>query len=101
MDGRGEILFMELTAKQEEALKIAVVRYQIGMPYTVIAGYAGSGKSTLVKFIISALNIPDEKVAYVAYTGKAANVLKNKGCPNATTVIMFLRQRNAWKNHMN
>ena len=60
------------------------------MPYTVIAGYAGSGKSTLVKFIISALNIPDERVAYVAYTGKAANVLKNKGCPNATTAHKLL-----------
>ena len=79
-----------LTAKQEEALKIAVARYTIGMPYTVISGYAGSGKSTLVKFIISALNIPEEKVAYVAYTGKAANVLKNKGCPNATTAHKLL-----------
>lgn len=51
---------------------------------------AGSGKSTIVKFIISALNIPDERVAYVAYTGKAANVLKNKGCPNATTAHKLL-----------
>jgi len=29
-----------LTKKQEEALKIAVARFQIGMPYTVISGYA-------------------------------------------------------------
>ncbi len=29
-----------LTNKQEEALKIAVARYTIGMPYTVISGYA-------------------------------------------------------------
>ncbi len=29
-----------LTKKQEEALKITVARYQIGMPYTVISGYA-------------------------------------------------------------
>lgn len=79
-----------LTAKQEAALKLAVSRYELGMPYTVIAGYAGSGKSTLVKFIIAALNIPDERVAYVAYTGKAANVLKNKGCPNATTAHKLL-----------
>lgn len=89
---------MELTPKQEEALKIAVARYQIGMPYTVISGYAGSGKSTLVKFIISALNIPDEKVAYVAYTGKAANVLKNKGCPNATTAHKLLYHARQTKN---
>lgn len=81
---------MELTAKQEAALKLAVSRYNIGLPYTVISGYAGSGKSTLVKFIISALNIPEERVAYVAYTGKAANVLKNKGCPNATTAHKLL-----------
>ena len=87
-----------LTKKQEEALKIAVARYEIGMPYTVIAGYAGSGKSTLVKFIISALNIPDEKVAYVAYTGKAANVLKNKGCPNATTAHKLLYYARQNKN---
>ena len=87
-----------LTTKQEEALKIAVARYHIGMPYTVIAGYAGSGKSTLVKFIISALNIPDEKVAYVAYTGKAANVLKNKGCPNATTAHKLLYHARQTKN---
>ena len=29
-----------LTKKQEEALKIVIARYQIGMPYTVISGYA-------------------------------------------------------------
>jgi exodeoxyribonuclease-5 len=87
-----------LTRKQEEALKLAVSRYQLDMPYTVISGYAGSGKSTLVKFIISALNIPPEKVAYVAYTGKAANVLKNKGCPNATTAHKLLYHARQTKN---
>ena len=29
-----------LTNKQEEAMKLAIARYTIGMPYTVIAGYA-------------------------------------------------------------
>ena len=29
-----------LTNKQEEALKLVVARYQLGMPYTVISGYA-------------------------------------------------------------
>ena len=31
---------MELTKKQEEGLKIAVVRYHANEKYTVIAGYA-------------------------------------------------------------
>lgn len=81
---------MILTNKQEEALKIAVQRYRAGAPYTVISGYAGSGKSTVVRFIIEALGVPLEEVAYVAFTGKAAKVLAQKGCPNATTAHKLL-----------
>ena len=81
---------MELTRKQEEGLKIAVERYKHRELYTVISGFAGSGKSTLIKFIISALNLSDDDVAYVAYTGKAANVLKQKGCLNPTTAHQLL-----------
>lgn len=51
---------------------------------------AGTGKSTLIKFIISAMNLDEDDVRYIAYTGKAANVLKNKGCPNATTAHKLL-----------
>lgn len=76
---------MELTRKQEEGLKIALERWHNKEKYTVISGYAGTGKSTLIKFIISAMKLNPEEVRYVAYTGKAANVLKNKGCPGATT----------------
>ena len=59
---------MELTKRQEEGLKIAVARYHDAERYTVIAGYAwaGTGKSTLIKFIISALDINPERVAYIA-----------------------------------
>lgn len=81
---------MILTSKQEKGLKIAVERYRNKEPWTCIAGYAGTGKSTLVKFIISALNLNPEDVAYVAFTGKAANVLAQKGCPNATTAHKLL-----------
>ena len=83
---------MILTNKQEEGLRLAIQRYNSKEPYTVISGYAGSGKSTLVKFIISALGLYNEDVAYIAYTGKAALVLKEKGCPNATTAHKLLYQ---------
>ena len=80
-----------LTKKQEEGLRTAVERYKNGYKYTVISGYAGSGKSTLVKFIIEALDVdPQLEVAYVAFTGKAASVLAQKGCPNATTAHKLL-----------
>lgn len=82
---------MLLTAKQEEGLKIAVKRYKDKEKYTAISGYAGTGKSTLIRFIIEALNLdPEFDVCYIAYTGKAAQVLKSKGCPNAMTAHRLL-----------
>lgn len=83
---------MELTKKQQEGLKIALERYKNGEKYTVISGYAGSGKSFLVNFIIQAIGIPENKVAFVAYTGKAAQVLKEKGNLNPTTLHKLLYQ---------
>ena len=51
---------MELTPKQQEGLKIALERHKANEKYTVISGYAGTGKSTLVKFIIDALDVDKE-----------------------------------------
>ena len=82
---------MELTIRQQEGLRIAVERYRNREPYTVISGYAGAGKTTLVKFIIAALDLnPEKDVAYVAFTGKAATVLSKKGNPNAMTAHKLL-----------
>ena len=81
---------MELNAKQEQGLKIAIARYKNREPWTCISGYAGTGKSTLVQFIIAALNIDPTDVAYITFTGKAASVLRHKGCPNAMTAHKLL-----------
>ena len=82
---------MELTSKQQEALKIALERYRNNEQYTVISGYAGVGKSTLVTFIIAALDLdPEKDVAYVSFTGKASEVLREKGNPNAMTAHKLL-----------
>lgn len=81
---------MILTRKQEEALRICVDRFRHNESYTCVSGYAGSGKSTCIKFIIAALGLAPEEVAYVAFTGKAATVLAQKGCQNATTAHKLL-----------
>lgn len=57
------------------------IRYK---PFFYLAGYAGSGKSTLAKTI--AKQVRGGKVAYMAYTGKAAKVMRSKGCAGATTI---------------
>lgn len=48
-----------------------------------LAGVAGSGKSTLVEHIVQGLT---GKILYGAPTGKAALVMRNKGCPTAATI---------------
>jgi ATP-dependent exoDNAse (exonuclease V) alpha subunit len=81
---------VELTIKQQEGLDIAVQRYRDKEKYVVISGYAGTGKSTLVKFIIEALDVDENKVAYATFTGKAAEVLRKKGNKNAMTLHRLL-----------
>lgn len=83
---------MELNDKQKQGLDIAVDRYKRKERYTVISGYAGTGKSTLVKFIVAALpNInPDKDVVYTSFTGKATQVLQKKGNKNVSTLHRLL-----------
>lgn len=46
-------------------------------------GYAGTGKTTLARHFSEGI---EGQVLYGAYTGKAAYVLRQKGCPGATTI---------------
>jgi len=81
---------MQLTEKQELGLKEALNRYKNHEKYVTISGYAGTGKSTLVRFIIEALDVEENKVTYATYTGKAAEVLRKKGNKNAMTLHKLL-----------
>ncbi len=46
-------------------------------------GYAGTGKTTLARHIADSA---DGKVLFAAFTGKAAQVMRNKGCHGASTI---------------
>jgi ATP-dependent exoDNAse (exonuclease V) alpha subunit len=46
-------------------------------------GYAGTGKTTLAREIAESV---DGEVLYCAFTGKAASVMRSKGCEGATTI---------------
>ena len=81
---------MILTKKQEDGLRIALTKYKNHEKYVTIAGYAGTGKSTLVRVIIEALDVDEDKVAYATFTGKAAEVLRKKGNKNAMTLHKLL-----------
>ena len=56
-------------------------------------GYAGTGKTTLARTLAEDV---DGDVAFGAFTGKAALVLRHKGCQNASTIhSMIYRTRDA------
>ena len=46
-------------------------------------GYAGTGKTTLARHIADGV---EGEVKYAAFTGKAALVMRNKGCDDASTI---------------
>ena len=85
---------MELTEKQAQALDIVLKKYRNKEKRAVIAGYAGTGKSVTVKFIVDALAQegidPDKDVVYTSFTGKAVQRLVDLGNQNASTLHKLL-----------
>lgn len=83
---------MILTKKQEESIRIAVDRYRRGERYTCIAGFAGTGKTTVLSHIIQSLPgiNPQTDVCCCSFTGKAVKVLEKKGLPNTLTLHKLL-----------
>jgi exodeoxyribonuclease-5 len=84
---------MEWSREQNEALSVAGawlrVRYK---PFFYLAGYAGSGKSTLARHIAGH---EKGKVAFAAFTGKAAKVMRQKGCAGAKTIHSLIYHTDA------
>jgi exodeoxyribonuclease-5 len=70
---------------QQDAALLAVTKWlKRGKPQVFrLFGYAGTGKTTLAKKIAEDI---DGEVAFAAFTGKAALVLRSKGCRDARTI---------------
>jgi exodeoxyribonuclease-5 len=71
--------------------------YKQRAPIFVIAGYAGTGKSTILSTILAYMHIPLYKVAFATFTGKAAVVLRQRGL-NAYTIHKLIYNTNMSKN---
>jgi exodeoxyribonuclease-5 len=75
---------VQWSTQQDAALK-AVSRWRKAGEQQVLRlfGYAGTGKTTLARHIAESA---DRGVAFAAYTGKAAHVMRGKGCVGAGTI---------------
>ncbi len=85
---------MAWSPQQDAALKAVSFWLKRGEPQVFrLFGYAGSGKTTLVRAIADDF---DGDVAFGAFTGKAALVMRSKGCKDARTIhSMIYRARDS------
>jgi len=77
-----------INPSDEQAKAIAAVmrwlRAPSAKPWFYLAGYAGTGKTTIAQVI--AAEVRGGAVHFAAFTGKAASVLRRKGCAGASTI---------------
>jgi exodeoxyribonuclease-5 len=80
---------MDWAPQQEAALSAvgAWLRDRHAPQVFKLFGYAGTGKTTMARHIA---DTADRNVLFAAYTGKAAHVLRSKGCANASTIHQLI-----------
>lgn len=76
---------MQFSPQQEKALAEMASWFRTGnhkqQPFFYLAGYAGTGKTTLARYLTEGI---DGDVLFAAYTGKAALQLTKSGCQAST-----------------
>jgi exodeoxyribonuclease-5 len=83
---------MDWSPEQERALKAVARWLRDGAPQVFrLFGFAGTGKTTLARHLAEGI---DGFTAFGAFTGKAAHVMRQRGCAGASTIhSMIYRPR--------
>lgn len=87
---------MELTTKQQEVMQLLedFIEGRYVNPERpnalVVDGFAGTGKSTTVSLFLDKMSKRGKSFAVLTYTGKASQVLQEKGLDIARTIHSFL-----------
>jgi exodeoxyribonuclease V len=78
---------MQWSREQEDALRdVKAWLRSGGSPVFTLFGFAGTGKTTLAKHLAQ----DEGRVLFGAFTGKAASVLRSKGCDGAMTIHQMI-----------
>ena len=78
----------ELTKGQHQVMELfsSVINKKTNKQQTVISGLAGSGKSLMLSLMTEICDIKNINYGVATFTGKASDVLRNKGIKNSQTV---------------
>lgn len=75
---------MDFSPQQTKAISMIMDwKKSFNYPFFYLAGYAGTGKTTIARHIAEKFG---GKAVYMAYTGKAAVVMRKSGCFGAATI---------------
>lgn len=75
---------MQWSPQQDSALSAVAAWLKAGdQPVFRLFGYAGTGKTTLARYLAESVS---GSTLFAAYTGKAAHVMRGKGCKGASTI---------------
>lgn len=71
---------IELNAQQINCANKALLWWRnLDKQVFTITGYAGTGKTTIIKYLMQVLNLQVDEVLFMSFTGKASLVLSRKG----------------------
>lgn len=77
---------IHLNEKQQRFVDLAIDWfYHSSSTLLELAGYAGTGKSVVISEILRRLNLPENSVLPMAYTGQACTIMRKRGLKNACT----------------
>lgn len=82
---------IELNGQQLEASKLLKAWWKGDRQIFELAGFAGTGKSTIINTVVQDLDLKKGEVLYVSFTGKAVQVLNRKGMFAKTIHSTFYR----------
>jgi hypothetical protein len=77
---------MVLTSQQQNTLDSIKVFLDSDVPVFILKGYAGTGKTTMIRAIIEEIKNREKKPILMAPTGRAARVLEKKNSWKASTI---------------
>ena len=77
---------MKLTEQQQQVLDKIKTFFDSDMSVFILKGYAGTGKTTMIRTIIEEVKIREKRPILMAPTGRAARVLETKNSWTASTI---------------